>query len=198
MSSGFLGLKAPGVSVSIRESASGRERRASLTAMVAGDPQRLRRRSISLGVPVDDADDVAQTALMHAWRSIENLHAPEPGQMCSWLDAIARNAATDLARQRSRRPSVTLEDDVLDRQNVVSEVEMRILLDGALEALRALPDSLREPLMLHTVEQLSAPEIAERLSLAPATVRQRIARARKALSACKQSGMSEKDEVSVS
>ncbi|MCI2957075.1 RNA polymerase sigma factor [Agromyces atrinae] len=173
---------------------SGDGRRASLTAMIADDPGRLRRRSISLGVPRDDADDVAQITLLRAWRSIEHLHAPEPGQMCAWLDTIARNAATDLARQRSRRPAVALDDDVPDSQNVVGDVEMRVILDGALEALRGLPETLREPLLLHTVDELSTAEIAERLDLTPATVRQRIARARKALAACKQSGMSDDAE----
>lgn len=79
-------------------------RRVALTAMVAEDPQRLRRRSIARGVSPSDADDVAQTALLRAWCSIEHLHTPEPGQICAWLDAIARNAAIDLARQQARRP----------------------------------------------------------------------------------------------
>ncbi|MCE4027167.1 RNA polymerase sigma factor [Microbacterium sp. Au-Mic1] len=166
-------------------------RRASLTAMIAADPQRLRRRSISLGVPVDDADDVAQYALLRAWRSIEQLHAPEPGQMCSWLDAIARNAAIDLARLRLRRPESMLPQDVRDEQDVSGEVEMRVILDGALEALRGLPEALREPLLLNVVDQLSATEIAERLGITPVTARQRIARARKALNSCRRSGMSE-------
>lgn len=166
-------------------------RRASLTAMIAEDPDRLRRRSLSLGVPRDDADDVAQTALMRAWRSIEKLEKPEPGQMCSWLDAIARNAATDLARQRSKRPIATLDDDTPDAQNVVRDVEMRVILDSALKALHGLPALLREPLILATVDELSTHEIAERLGIKPATVRQRITRARKALAACRRSGMSE-------
>lgn len=47
-----------------------------LSAMIEGDPDRLRRRSISLGVPVDDADDAAQNALLRAWRSISHLDTP--------------------------------------------------------------------------------------------------------------------------
>lgn len=164
-------------------------RRALLTEMVTDDPDRLRRRSISLGVSRDDADDVAQTALLRAWRSIENLHAPEPGQMCSWLDVIARNAAIDLVRQQSRRPVQGLDDDRSDQRSLAGEVEMRVILDGALHALHELPENLREPLLLSVVDDLSAPQIAERLGIAPATVRQRIARARKALSSCRASGM---------
>lgn len=166
-------------------------RRALLTAMITDEPERLRRRSISLGVPRDDADDVAQTALLRAWRSIEHLHAPEPGQMCAWLDTIARNATIDLARQRSRRPANDLDEEVASAGSVAGEVEMRVILDGALRALHELPESLREPLLLSAVEQLSAPQIAERLAITPATARQRIARARKALATCRASGMSE-------
>lgn len=108
--------------------------------------------------------------------------------MCSWLDTIARNAATDLARQQSRRPTAPLEDDVSDPASVSDEVEMRVILDGALRALHSLPESLREPLLLSAADDLSASQIADRLGITTAAVRQRIARARKALAACRVSG----------
>ncbi|MFF2372149.1 RNA polymerase sigma factor [Agromyces sp. NPDC058110] len=168
-------------------------RRASLVAMIAGDPQRLRRRSISLGVPLDDADDVAQTVLLRAWRSIERLHAPdETGKMCSWLDTIARNAAIDLARQRMRRPSIALEAgaEVADPVNVSQSVETRVILDAAVQAINALPESLRRPLLMSVADEMPAAEIAERLGISIDTARQRIARARKALAGCRESGMS--------
>ncbi len=165
-------------------------RRARLVQMIGSDPHRLRRRSLSLGVPFSDADDVAQNALLRAWRSIEQLESPDPGQMCSWLDAIARNAATDLARQSIRRPADELDGETADPANVAAEAELRQLLDGALEAIRALPASLREPLLLSVVDGLSAAEIAEQIDTSAAVVRQRISRARKSLAACKHSGMS--------
>jgi len=160
-----------------------------LRTMVADDPQRLRRRSMSLGVDRDDAEDVAQTALLRAWRSIEALEIPEPGRMCSWLDAIARNVVIDLARQRARRPVGELDDDVPDEASVSAQVEVRVILDNALAALRALPEALRQPLLLAAVDGLSTAEIADRLGIEPATARQRISRARKALGGCRESGM---------
>ncbi|WP_217181652.1 RNA polymerase sigma factor [Streptomyces sp. AC495_CC817] len=164
-------------------------RRALLQTMVADDPQRLRRRSIALGVGIDDADDVAQTALLRAWRSIESLETPEAGRMCSWLDAIARNVVVDLARQRARRPQTALDDEVPDERGVASEVEVRVILDAALAALHALPPALREPLLLVVVDGLTTAQVADRLGIAPATARQRISRARRAMSACRRSGM---------
>lgn len=160
-----------------------------LQTMVAEDPQRLRRRSLSLGVDRDDAEDVAQTALLRAWRSIEALDMPEPGRMCSWLDTIARNVVIDLARQRARRPIGEFDEDLADEVSVAAQVEVRVILDGALEALRALPDALREPLVLSVVDGLTTAQIAERLGIEPATARQRISRARKALEGCRESGM---------
>jgi RNA polymerase sigma-70 factor (ECF subfamily) len=169
----------------------GHEARALLESMVSGDPQRLRRRSISLGVDLDDADDVAQTALLRAWRSIESLEMPEPGAMCSWLDTIARNVVIDLARQRARRPASELDPEQAGEVSVAAQVEVRVILDGALEAVRALPESLREPLLLAVVDGLTTAQVAARLGIEPATARQRISRARKAMSGCRRSGMGE-------
>lgn len=165
--------------------------RSLLEAMVADDPQRLRRRSISLGVDLDDADDVAQTALLRAWRSIEDLEMPEAGAMCSWLDTIARNVAIDLARQRRRRPVDELDPDQAGGVSVAAQVEIRVILDRALEAVRALPQSLREPLLLTVVDGLTTAQVAERLGIEPAAARQRISRARKAMDGCRRSGMGE-------
>ncbi len=164
-----------------------RDARSSLVAMISGQPDRLRRRSISLGVAPDDAQDVAQTALLRAWRSIETLKSPEPGQMCSWLDRIARNVAIDLARQHARASVVPLTDSIEDPQSVQLQVEIREILDGALRAIQDLPPTLREPLILSLAEELTAPEIADRLQISAAAARQRISRARKRLIECRDS-----------
>lgn len=161
-----------------------------LVTMIGAEPDRLRRRSISLGVPADDAEDAAQLSLLRAWRSIAHLDTPQPGRVCAWLDAIARNVAIDLARQRARRPEAALDEDAAgDQPSVESAVEIRVFLDGALAAVHALPGTLREPLLLSVVEGLPTEEVAARLGIEPAAARQRISRARKALQACRTTGM---------
>ncbi|MEU4017028.1 RNA polymerase sigma factor [Microbacterium sp. NPDC028030] len=171
---------------------SGAAARGVLSELITAEPDRLRRRSISLGVPVDDAEDAAQTSLLRAWRSIAHLETPGPGRVCSWLDAIARNVAIDLARQRARRPQTVLEEDTAGEQpGVDAAVEIRVFLDGALGALHALPETIREPLLLSVVDGLSAEQIAARLGIEPAAARQRISRGRKAMKACRSSGMGE-------
>lgn len=157
--------------------------RSSLTAMLQEDPQRLRRRSISLGVHPDDADDVAQNAALRAWRSVDALRSSDPGSMCAWLDAIARTAAADLGRRRrAERSDGEVQCESLTAfQRVEESVELRDRLAATVAAIRDLPDALREPLLLNVVDELSAPEVAERLGITAAAVRQRIARARRAL-----------------
>lgn len=166
------------------------ERRENLRAMLTADPQRLRRRSISLGVPWDDADDVAQTVVLRAWRAVERVESSDTGRLCSWVDAIARNAATDFARAKARARISELDDTIADAADVEASVADRAIVDGALAAVRALPDTLREALLLSVADGLTAPEIAERLGVSPALVRQRISRARRELGKCKSAGMS--------
>lgn len=159
------------------------EGRAHLTEMLREEPERLRRRSISLGVHPNDADDVAQNAALRAWRAVDDLRATDRGTMCSWLDAIARTAAADLSRrERVRQTDGQVKCDSLEHPERTEEsAELHDSLVRALEAIRALPETLREPLMLSVVDELSAREIAERLGISPATVRQRVSRARRSL-----------------
>lgn len=159
----------------------GANRRAALERLIAAEPQRLRRRSLSLGVHVDDADDVAQTVLLRAWKSVGSLRTLDEGPMCSWLDTIARNAATDLIRSHIRHRTEPVDDDTPSTANTELALELRHRLDAALDAIRGLPDELRAPLVLSVVDGLSAPEIAERLGISAANARQRISRARRAL-----------------
>lgn len=168
------------------ESAAGStDARSSLVAMITEQPDRLRRRSISLGVSPDDAADVAQTVLLRAWRSIETLQSAEPGQMCSWLDRIARNSAIDLARQQARFSGEPLNEGMEDPRSAPRDMEIRDMLERALRTIAELPQSLREPLILSAAEGLSAPEVAERLQISAAAARQRISRARKRLRECR-------------
>lgn len=103
--------------------------------------------------------------------------------MCAWLDAIARTAAADLGRRRrAERSDGEVQCESLTAfQRVEESVELRDRLAATVAAIRDLPDALREPLLLNVVDELSAPEVAERLGITAAAVRQRIARARRAL-----------------
>ena len=149
--------------------------------MLTDEPRRLRQRSISLGVHPGEADDVAQTIALKAWRAVNGVRSTDYRPMCAWLDTIAKNAAADYARLRSRAHDVELDDDLEASVDVESETEIAVRFDKVVTAISTLPESLRIPLILNAVDGLSTDEIAAELGLTNANVRQRISRARRAL-----------------
>jgi RNA polymerase sigma-70 factor (ECF subfamily) len=112
--------------------------------------------------PPDDAADLVQEAFLMAWRKFHTLR--DPGAFGGWLLAIARNTARQ--SQRGALRLVSLEETM---PAMVKEPE----LDGqtALDAIRSLPETYRETLLLRLVEGMSGQEIAERTGLTAGSVR---------------------------
>lgn len=160
------------------------EAREGLVSLLASDPGRLRRRGISLGVPVGDADDVAQDIAARAWQSVSGVRSAAPGSLCAWLDAVARSVVVDSARRCHRTPlqQDIHQDEIAAKQSVEDEVEARERLCAVRAAIANLPEALRDPLVLRIDEGLRAAEIAERLEITELAVRQRLTRARRLLS----------------
>jgi RNA polymerase sigma factor (sigma-70 family) len=154
---------------------------ASLATMFESEPARLRRRSISLGVHPAEADDVAQIVAMRAWHAVNGVRATEYRPLCSWLDVIARNTVIDVARQRTRRSEVELTEEP-SSEDIELDAELRDRLQRTLDAIKELPDTLRVPLLMSAIEGSSAEQIAEAMGISPANARQRISRARRAIS----------------
>lgn len=156
---------------------------AGISALLAAEPKRLRRRGISLGVPVREADDVAQDIVVRAWRSAASVRSATPGALCAWLDTVARSVVIDSARRRRRVPFTADidETDIESPRRVEDDVEARQRLRDVHAAIAGLQRSLREPLLLQVEHDLSATEIADRLGISDVAVRQRLARARRIL-----------------
>jgi len=127
--------------------------------------------------PVEDARDLVQDVFLLALRAIDRLE--DPASVGAWLLAIARNRAKDA--HKSRRASVELseatEPSVIERAEVEEEQEAAF----ALGAIRELPESYRETLVLRLVEGLSGPEIAARTGLTHGSVRVNLHRGMKLL-----------------
>jgi len=117
-----------------------------------------------------DAGDIVQDAFADAWRKLDRLR--EPAAFAGWIVAIARNRATDAAR---RRRTIDVAADL------AVEPPPRLEAAAALQAIRALPDTYRETLILRLVEGLSGPEIAEHTGMSPDSVRVHLHRGMKLL-----------------
>jgi len=124
----------------------------------------------------NEAEDIAQDALLRAWRRRSTLR--EADRRNQWLATIVRNEAF---RQHARiRPSpiATIEafEGVEDPQ-VVATVERADLH----AALRRLDDRDRQLLALRYGEDLTQQAIARRLGIPEGTVKVRLHRARNKL-----------------
>lgn len=139
----------------------------------------------------EDAEEAAQDALWTAARKIQTFKGESA--FGSWLYRITANAAYQKLRSRRAKAAEIALDDVLpafddggrhfepmdDWSNRVDEKALQGELRRALaEAIGALPPDYRTALVLHDVEGLSNPDIAEALGISLPAVKSRVHRSR--------------------
>lgn len=139
-----------------------------------------------------DAPDVLQETFLQVYRHLSSFRGDS--QFRTWLYRIASNAALMHRRASARRPAEPLER-FLPRfdatgQHAATPAELQVasradeLLDReflaakAREAIAHLPDLYREAFVLRDLEDLPTADVARTLGVEPATVRQRVHRAR--------------------
>jgi len=135
-----------------------------------------------------DAADAAQDALMAVARGLPRFD--ERSRFSTWVYRIAVNSSIDELRRRSRRHTVSLDDETAVAALATappasggsgSDPELvagRVDVDAA---LRTIPLDFRAVVVLRDLCGLDYAEIAEVLQLPAGTVRSRIARGRGAL-----------------
>lgn len=123
---------------------------------------------------VDDHDvaDLVQDVFMTVMKRLPDLR--ELDSFGSWLASIARNRAVD--HRRRRKPTEVL-PDTAGRSSVAHQAEALAVL----RAIRSLPESYRETLVLRLVEGMTGPEISLRTGLTPGSVRVNLHRGMKLL-----------------
>ncbi len=133
------------------------------------------------------SEELAQETFVRAWRELRQLR--DLGRFRAWLCMIARNAA---------RKSIRRQDtDVVDGAMRLEETEaIESAEPGPVEhaiskeqetvvwqALREVPETYREPLVLFYRQQQSVRQVAAELELSEDVVKQRLSRGRKLLKA---------------
>ena len=158
-----------------------------LAGLASGDEEaavafvrRYQRRVFGLAVTLlgdrDLADDVAQEAMVRAWRHAAAFDARR-GSVTTWLLAITRNLAIDALRAARVRP---VADDVLvaalppggdvpGASSVANDELRRVAV-----ALRALPEEQRRALLLVRLRGITAAELATRECIPLGTAKTRI------------------------
>ncbi len=160
--------------------------------LVARFRERVYRLACRLTGDEDEAGDVLQETFLAVCRHLAAFRGDS--RFSTWLYRVATNAALMHRRARSRRPTESLEAYLpafdADGRHAATPEELQTvchveeLLDRKALAARArvglarLDETYRVPFVLRDLEELTTAEVGAILGLAPATVRQRVHRAR--------------------
>ena len=136
-----------------------------------------------------DAEDVAQEAMIKAFRNLRSFRAES--KFSTWLVSITLNEARSRLRKSKRAPTESL-DEHLDRhegdftpalltdwREIPSEALERLELRATLQAaVRELPQIYREVFTLRDLDELNVAETAKALGVTDNVVKVRLHRAR--------------------
>jgi RNA polymerase sigma-70 factor (ECF subfamily) len=145
-----------------------------------------------------DAPDVLQETFLQVYRHLRSFRGES--RFATWLYRIATNACLMHRRARARRPAESLEAflpqfddhgrhvDTPDQLQVASRadelLDRQFLAEKARTIIARLPDLYRDAFVLRDLEEMSTADVAQALGVEPATVRQRVHRARLMLRGC--------------
>ncbi|HYF51739.1 MAG TPA: RNA polymerase sigma factor [Planctomycetota bacterium] len=125
----------------------------------------------------EDAEDVAQETLSHAFLNLSKLR--DPSKIGAWLRGINRNLSLNLRRRYARAKEERLSTGQCDALEAPKTPTTGPIATGEMimRAVDALPEQFREVLVLRYWEKLSDEQIAERLEVPIGTVWSRMSRA---------------------
>jgi len=136
------------------------------------------RRYVIGRVGLSSGEDLAAEVFIRAFRARHQCRA-ENGSARAWLLGVANHVIGD-HRRVERRRLATLERLLVERSEPSSQPEMGLTAE-IIHALRRLPASHRDTLLLMVWGELSRDEVAAALGVPIGTVNSRIARARRRL-----------------
>jgi RNA polymerase sigma factor (sigma-70 family) len=139
----------------------------------------------------EDAEDALQDGFMRAFVHLRSFDGR--AQFATWLTRIAINSALMILRKKKNHAEVSIDFDPHDEERFSSweipdaadDQERRLLKNETEEWVRRAVDNLhrtlRVPIELRVVQELSNKEGARLLKISPAAYKSRLARARAAL-----------------
>ncbi len=140
-----------------------------LLTEVRPDLKRFARRTCST---TEDAEDAVQITLWKLHRNLGTLRAVSA--LASWLFRVVERECFRLFRALRGQQSYDEEVEAILRAAPVPQD----LRHDLAKAIAGLPPLYREVLVLRDIDELSAPETAERLGISVAAVKMRLFRAR--------------------
>jgi len=143
--------------------------------------------------PAGEPEDAVQEAFLQVLRGLPGFQAKS--RFSTWFFRVVTNAALMQRRSRTRRQAAesleslqpTFDETGMHARTpaelsaplqVEEHLDRQVLARKAAAGLDRLPDAYRTPFILRDLEELPTAEVAALLDLEPATVRQRVHRAR--------------------
>ena len=141
-----------------------------------------------------DAEEVVQDAFVKVHKNLEKFRGDS--SFSTWLYRIVTNLSrnryhwnrrrgagvnvsiSDRGQYNNELSDMEISDDRLEPDLLLERMELETTL---LDALKTLPEKLREVIVLRHMEEISYQEMADLLGCELGTVKSRLARARKAL-----------------
>jgi|SRR5579863_916490 len=118
-------------------------------------------------VPHSSVEDLVQDVFLQALPRLNSLR--DTSRFGGWLAAIARNRAADF--HRHSKPDIAFEETLHTEEKSSPDAHDRSEALFVLQAIRSLPETYRETLMLRLVEGMTGPEIAAHTGLTHGSVR---------------------------
>ena len=143
---------------------------------------------------VDLVEDIAQETFIRAYRALAQFRGD--AQFYTWLYRIAVNTAKKALMDLKRNPTVSenffksgdddetsfLENELISSETPDAVLASKEIAEMVNAAMEALPEELRQAIILREIEGLSYEEISDAMNCPIGTVRSRIFRAREAIS----------------
>lgn len=134
-------------------------------------------------VAADDAEDVAQDALLLAFKALPSID--DPAKFAAWLMVITRHRALRLAKQAGKRQrnQMPLDTVLLEQVGALTEplVHQQETSDALRQAFDTLPDDYALALRLHFLDEVPQKRIAAFLDVPLSTVKWRVFRGKQLL-----------------
>jgi len=131
----------------------------------------------------DEALDVTQASFVAAFGALRRYDPERPFPV--WMSRIAINKCHDWRRRRTVRSFLSFAFPISDAEDVADEAPLadhKLVAEQEFErtmrAISALPETLKEPLILRTIEGHSEAETAHILGISQKAVETRLYRAR--------------------
>jgi len=141
----------------------GQGERAAFDVLCARHLPRLYVVALRLGVDPTTAEEIAQDAMVRAWRNAARFE-PARGKLSTWLNRIVVNLAID--RQRAARPLDALADDLpATEPDALQAIESRDRTAALASGLAALPPRQRAALLLTYAEDGAGKDVARTLGV---------------------------------